>query len=48
MPASRDAEKVRQHTRTVIGFTWFVSFAWLNEPYEMNQINKTNQYEHPA
>ena len=36
-------DKVRQPKKTVIGFIWFVSFAWLNETYEMNQINKTNQ-----
>jgi hypothetical protein len=38
----QDAEKVRQQKKPVI---WFLSFVWLNQ---MNQINKTNQFEHPA
>jgi hypothetical protein len=39
----QDAETVRQPKRTVVGFIWFVSFVWLSETYEMNQIIKTNQ-----
>src|SRR6185295_3008111 len=27
---------------------WFVSFVWLNQTDQMNQINKTNQFQHPA
>jgi hypothetical protein len=42
-----DAEKDRQQKKTVIGFIWFVSLN-LNQTNEMNQINKTNQFEHPA
>jgi len=41
-------EKVRQQKKTVIWFIWFVSFVWLNQKYQMNQINKTSQIEHPA
>jgi hypothetical protein len=40
-----DAEKARQQKRTVI---WFALFVWLNQTDQMNQINKTNQFEHPA
>jgi hypothetical protein len=41
----QDAEKIRQQKKTVI---WFVSFLWLNQTDQMNQINKINQFEHPA
>jgi hypothetical protein len=41
----QDAEKARQQKKTVI---WSVSFVWLNQTDQMNQINKTNQFEHPA
>ena len=40
----QDTEKVCQRMKTVI---WFISFVWLNQTDQMNQINKTNQFEHP-
>jgi hypothetical protein len=41
----QDAENVRQQKKTVI---WFVLFVWLNQTDQMNQINKTNQFDHPG
>ena len=40
----QDAEKPRQQKKIVIWFIWFVSFVWLNQT---DQMNKTNQFQHP-
>jgi len=33
---------MKDETKTVILFVWSVSFVWLNETNQMNQINQKN------
>ena len=42
---TQDVENARQQEKVVI---WCVLFVWLNQTDQMNQINKTNQFEPPC